>query len=134
MRAAVVVSALFIVTCGALVYRALLVFESQFIALVGQNEEALLREYAQRLSGNLAASQTTLVSAAALVDSKLLADPTAAKRFLDGRTFLRASLREGLHLLDKNDHVLASVVGGLANSPRDLLPPGWRLPRNRQRG
>lgn len=119
-RTAAVVSVLFIATCGALVFRALQVFEAQFIALVGQNEEALLREYARTLNGSMAASQTTLSSAASLVDAEMLVDPISAKRFLDGRTFLRARLPEGLYLLDKKGRLLASAGGG-ANSPRDLL-------------
>lgn len=115
-------SALFVVTCGTFAYRSLLAFEQQFISLVGQNEEFLLRESAIRLSGNIAATQRTLNSAATFVDPKAWADPNAAKRFLEGRTFLRENLAEGLYLLDKSGTVLASVVGGPANSPRNLLP------------
>lgn len=119
-RAALVVSILFVVTCVALSYRALIVFESQFVGLVGDSQEALLREYANKLSSNMAASHTTLVLASKIVDAKLVDDPVAATRFLEGRTFLRSGFPEGLSLIDKNGHVIASVVGDVLALRHDL--------------
>jgi signal transduction histidine kinase len=121
-RAALLVSVLFIAAFGALAYRALQYFEDRFTTLAGQHQETLLREYASKLSGNMAAAHTTLISAAKIVDQKMLANPPMARDFVEARTFLLSSFPQGLYLVDMAGQNVARAVGSPTGKPRDLLP------------
>lgn len=121
-RAALMVGVVFVATFGTLAYRSLLYFEDHFIALAGQHQEALLREYADKLSANMAAANITLNAAAKIADQKILENPSKAQDFLQTRTFLLSSFSQGLYLVDKAGQTVAHTVGGPSGTPRDLLP------------
>lgn len=129
-RAALMLSVLFISAFGALAYRALQYFEDRFTALAGQHQETLLREYANKLSGNMAAAHTTLIASAKIVDQKMLASPATARDFLEARTFLLSSFQRGLYLVDKGGQTVAYAVGSPSATPRDLLPAEIDLARH----
>jgi len=126
-RTALMVSVLFICAFGALAYRSLLYFEDGFTALAGQHQETLLRGYASKLSGNMAAAHTTLIGAAKIVDEALLTNPPKARGFLESRTFLLSSYSEGLYLFDKTGQAIARTAGSPSNSVRELVPAEMEL-------
>ena len=107
-RTALLLSGIFTVVFGITVWLSLSYVEERYLLLAGKHQFTTLQGYAETLEGKVSTVHTTLEGAGKLVDAQLLANPPAAQRFLDSRTFLQRNFRQGLFLFDGSGRQIAA--------------------------
>ncbi|MES2581890.1 MAG: sensor histidine kinase [Pseudomonadota bacterium] len=113
-RTALLLSGIFTLVFAVAVMVALHYFEARYVFLAGQHQLTTLQGHADSLEGKISTVHTTLVGAGKLVDSKLLAAPQEAQRFLDARTFLQRNFQKGLFLFDTQGRLVIASPANLS--------------------